>query len=514
MVTPRSLRGRSFPASHHSVDRERPGSTDSADFFGDFFQGPKRGPDLLRQHPAEPRLGGRRPDRRRAEGERRVRHDAGRTPPQRPDRAVAGVLAGRGRREVRVAVAVDVEEADRAAEVVARLRGTGDAVGVLGEALGGIAGQAVVAAVEDVDHARPALVAERLAGRAHGHVGVTVAVDVTGGHRVAEAVLLLRGARDALGVLAVRLPGRRRLQTGGRSEGHGDRGLVRDTPDDVFETVAVDVPEGHLAAALGSGGKGEGASGGACQVELGPDAAVAEVDGQREVVAAVAVDVPGGGVHHVVGLHLGRAEVLRGDRLPGSGQRAPPDGGLGAERVVARGTATAEQDQVLLAVAVEVAGLGGRGRHGHPTGQAALAAPDDDRVPGRGGLPDDQVGAPVAVQVPRGQLVAEVLARGGIARDAAGGTADDRAVVLGQTVRAAVHDGDVARALLAADRGDRRADGEVLVAVAVEVVLDVVDGLRGGRRGAARQGGYPAEREHSGYQWHGPSFVRTRVGHR
>src|SRR5439155_19867244 len=109
--------------------------------------------------------------------------------------------------------------ADRAAEVVARLDGSGDALGVLGEALGALAGQTAPAAVQDVDHAGPVVVAEFLAGRAHGHVVVAVAVDVTDRHRGAELVHGLLAAGDAVGVLAVRLPGGLRLQTGGRAEG-------------------------------------------------------------------------------------------------------------------------------------------------------------------------------------------------------------------------------------------------------------------------------------------------------
>src|SRR5690349_9631411 len=130
MVTPRSYgAGPSRPLTTASIGRGRDRQTPR--ISPDFFPGVLTCQNPLGQRPAERRLRVRRPDRPPAEDERRVRHDAGGTPTQGPDRAVAGVLVGRRRREVRVAVAVDVEEADRAAEVVARLDGSGDALGVL-----------------------------------------------------------------------------------------------------------------------------------------------------------------------------------------------------------------------------------------------------------------------------------------------------------------------------------------------------------------------------------------------
>ncbi|WP_244188199.1 hypothetical protein [Streptomyces regalis] len=103
-------------------------------------------------------------------------------------------------------------------------------------------------------------------------------------------------ARHAGGVLAVRLPGAGGRDAGRRAVRDLDLLVVPEADHHVVVTVAVHVAEPYAAVSRGDGGGCEAR--GRRRVELLAVDAIAAVRVQREVVAAVAVDVADRAVHH------------------------------------------------------------------------------------------------------------------------------------------------------------------------------------------------------------------------
>nr|WP_252883977.1 hypothetical protein [Streptomyces sp. HB202] len=263
--------------------------------------------------------------------------------------------------------------------------------------------------------------------------------------------------------------------------------------DDVPVTVLVDVGDGRLVPARDLAGRLEAGlsalvEDAARRVRL-PGVLLAH---DQEVGGPVGVDVPR---DDPVGVDAGL--VLRVDadetrRLAAAGDRPLEDVELRCGEV--------HGGQVGASVSVEVAGGQGpaqlvpvlRQRRGDVDGrgEALRATPDDgDGAEGVGladplGVhADDQIGVAVAVEVTGGETVAEVVPVLRRARDPRGGLADDGALGRVEAVLGAVHDGHVAGVGGLAHLAERRGDGEVAVAVTVEVAG--YPGRRGGGAASA-----------------------------
>ena len=182
----------------------------------------------------------------------------------------APVLARRADRQVVAAVVVPVTRDERMTELVARLVLRRAEIPLRPETVGGRAGrrrQPGGGAVEDVDRAGVADRPDILAGDADCEVEVAVAVEVPGGHRVAEEVVLLERADDAPRTLAPVLglgfdqPADRAVEHQHRSGARADREVhrddvaVRDSDGQVREAVVVEIRGGERLseAVAGSG---------------------------------------------------------------------------------------------------------------------------------------------------------------------------------------------------------------------------------------------------------------------
>src|SRR5215213_2220547 len=366
-------------------------------------------------------LGEHRPGRDRAAGAARGGEHADRAGERRPADRLPGCAHG----EVEEAVVVEVVEEEPAGD------GRPELVAVLRVGLGdqGPAARAGRRPGQQVDRPGGHVGAEVLAGGSDGQVPLADAVAVGRGHRGAEVVEALGGARDPGGALEpqplVGQPARGPVEDADRAGGLAavDR-LAGGAGDDVVAGGVVEVAGGHgrpeqvagLGIALGGhGAEGQaarrageqvdrpGVGGGADVLPRGPDHQVGD--------AVAAQDAAGqGGAEGVarLGGPAGAAALEQGlAAAPGQpGRRTEQDGHgtgvAGGADVLARGA----DGDVEAAVVVEVArgqrgselvaGLGvGLGEQ-RPAGEAAAGAHEDVDRAGGASVPTVSPGAPTA----------------------------------------------------------------------------------------------------------------------
>ncbi len=367
------------------------------------------------------------------------------------------VLVG-ARGQVGAAVAGDVVQLDRGADLVVRLQGTGHARGALVEGQGARGDDAAGAAAQDEHPAGPRHPVDGLAGHADGQVEVAVPVDVAEVHGVPEPVVALAHAGDAGGAL-VDAGGPGGVEAAGGAVGDPHQAAdrpVRGLPavarltgggaaDDVRVAVPVDVRDGRVHAwpellvALGP------QPGGAAEEE--------EVVGVRVGLALlVAVD-------HQVGGAV-RVEVARRERVapPVVGARGGVREHQGALAGEPGGGAPQQGDHAGLAVA---GGVLPRGAHG-------------------------EVVVPVAVEVAVGQVPAEAVEPLRRPGDAGAVLPDHRAPGGRDAAAGAVQDDELPDPVFTGDVRAVGGGGDVALPVAVEV--GTVDGGRVGGRGGGRRG--------------------------